>query len=595
MKPKWFSRYAKVRVRRKIKDTKKNVEQAQTNAADHIDRHVVRRWKKFGDVRRFVLGWMTLVFILTAGVLAQRSTLAQYYQVELPAEGGTYIEGVVSEVTNLNPIFASTAADRAASRLMFNRLVRYDKTSTISPDLATSWEVNDDETIYTFNLREGVFWHDGIEFTSKDVVFTFEAIQHPDTRSPFNQSWQDITVQAPDERTVTFTLPNPFPPFIHSVEAIGILPAHLLEELPPNELRAAQDFNLEPIGTGPFRFEELFIEGNEGQVNLVRSDEHYLGRPLLQRFVLKAYSDHETMITEFKNGELSAIAGIRTIDFDQLGPEGNWTSYDLPLFSNTFAFFNNSNETLSSKDLRRALVSATDRDAIFEVLRWRAPASEGPLLSGQLGYSPDLKQPSFNKDRAADLFERAGWERGDDGIRRNEDGEELTLNLVSQDADEYPLIARELQRQWRELGVLLNVEHVSGEDLQQTHIVPHNYDILLLGVEIGVDPDVFVYWHSSQAQVGGFNLSEYKDATVDEALEAGRTRLDEELRAAKYEAFLTRWQRDTPALAIFRPTFHYVQLNVAGGFEPANIAEASDRYADVQLWTINTEVVNKPY
>lgn len=594
MKPKWLSRYAKLRFRRQIKNTKENVTEAQTNAAQQIDRHLVRRWKKFGEVRRFVIGWLALVFILTAGVLAQRITLAQYYQTELPAEGGAYLEGVVADITNLNPIFASTAADRAATQLIFSSLVRYDETSTVSPDLATSWTIDKEETTYTFNLREDVFWHDGVPFTARDVVYTFEAIQHPDTRSPLNQSWQDITVQAAGDYTVTFTLPNPFPPFIHSLVSVGIIPAHLLDQLPPNELRAAQDFNLQPVGTGPFRFDELFTETEEGQVDLVRSEEYHNGRPQLERFSIKAYDDHETMIEAFKDGQLSAIAGVRAIDFDQLGPEGNWTIYDLPLFSNTFAFFNNSNPILEQREVRRALVHATNRDAIFEALNWRSPATEGPLLSGQLGFDPDLKQPSFNQNRAAQLLDEAGWKRDDDGLRRK-GGQVLELQLVTQNADEYPLVARELQRQWRELGIVLKPELVSGEDLQQSHIIPHNYDILLLGVEIGVDPDVFVYWHSSQAQVGGFNLSEYENPIADEALEAGRTRLDEDLRAAKYEAFLRQWQKDTPALSVFRPTFHYVQLNVAGGFTPGNIVEPADRYANVRAWTINTEIVNKPY
>ncbi|MDX1765672.1 MAG: ABC transporter substrate-binding protein, partial [Candidatus Saccharimonadales bacterium] len=389
----WSSRYAKLRFRRRIKKTKKNVEQAQADAAETLDKHIVRRWKKFNEVKRFIAGWMILVLILTLGVLTQRTSLAQYYQAELPAEGGIYNEGLVSDITNLNPIFASTAADKAAASLIFSGLVRYDDTSTISPDLAKSWTVNEEETIYTFTLRDDIFWHDGIKITADDVVFTFEAIQHPDTRSPLNQSWQDITVQALDEQTVTFTLPNPFPPFIHSVEGVGILPSHLLEELAPNELRAAQNFNLQPVGSGPFRFEELFVEQEEGQINLVRSEEYHLGRPSLERFVIRAFSDHEEMIMAFKDGELAGIAGVRTIDFEQLGPEGNWTVYDMPLFNNTMAFFNNSNEILKDKNVRKALVHATDRDAIFEELRWSAPATEGPLLSGQLGFDPDSMQP----------------------------------------------------------------------------------------------------------------------------------------------------------------------------------------------------------
>jgi peptide/nickel transport system substrate-binding protein len=587
-------RITKFKFKRKIKDTKSNVGEVGAQTAEKIDRHLVRRWRKFVTVRRFIVGWLSLVTILTLGVLAQRSLLAGYYQSQQPAAGGAYVEGIVGEITNLNPMFSTTAPDKAASKLIFSGLVKYDETSTITPDLARSWEVNDDETIYTFYLKDDIYWHDGIQFTAADVKFTFDAIQHPDSRTPLNQSWQDIAVQTLDDFTVTFTLPNSFPPFVHSLEGVGILPNHLLGELPPNELRAAKDFNLNPIGTGPFRFEELFLDDNEGQINLFKSEEYRYGAPQLTRFIIKAYTDHETMIEDFKAGELSAMAGIRTDDFDELGPEGSWTIYDMPLFNNTMAFFNNTNPKLEDADVRKALVLGTNRDMIFETLKWRSPATTGPLISGQLGYDPKLRQPKFNPDRAKKLLDEAGWKLADDGLRYKK-GELLQLDLVSQNADEYPNIVAELQKQWRKIGVQLNSKLVSREDLQQAYIIPHSYDILLIGVSIGVDPDVYVYWHSSQSGVGGFNLSEYKNSVADEALEAGRTRLDEELRTVKYETFQKQWIKDNPALALYRPTFHYVQLNVAKGFDPGNIVEPSNRYANVHTWTINTEILNKPY
>lgn len=576
----------RLRVRRHIRLTRRGVEQVQSQMGEQLDKHVVRRWQKFVDVRRFVLGWLILIGLLTAGVLIQSRGLADHYLSHVPARGGTYTEGVVGEVANLNPIFATTSPERAAAALLFEPLLRYNEQTRLTGALAASWSVNRPQTVYTLKLREGVVWHDGQPITSQDVIFTFDSIQHPDTGSPLNQSWRDIKVEAPDERTVVFRLPNPFTPFLHSLTRVGILPRHVLGQVEPKELRT-HPFNLQPVtGSGPFVFANVSLERSHGQIRLKASDDYYLGQPKLEEILIQTFEDHEQLVAAFNEGSVTGAAGFRIGDLDRLEGSRDTQIHTNPLYNNVMLFFNNSRGSLKDRKLRRALSQATDQKAIFDLVAKAYASSDAPLLADQLGYKEDLSQLGYDPKAAAKTLDELGWKLSEDGFRRNKDGQVLELSLVTQSSDEYPLIAEAIQRQWREAGIQLKLEFVSPANLQQDWIQPHAYQLLLMGIDQGVDPDVFVYWHSSQARVGGFNLSEYKNSLVDSALEAGRTRQDRLLRSAKYQAFLKQWRQDAPAIALYRPTAIYAQVGSAAGFRAERLADPVDRFLGVTNWTI---------
>lgn len=586
------NRSTRLRWRRRLRSTNKNVQEAQRQAAEHLDKHVVRRWQKFTDVRRFVVSWLLLIGLLLIGVALQAANLGQFYQETVRASGGIYTEGVVGEIKNLNPIFATSAPDRTASRLLFDPLIKYDDEANLDPALALSWEVNDERTVYTLHLRTDAKWQDGQPVTSADVVYTFFAIQHQDTGSPLQRSWQSVKVDAPDSSTVVFTLPNPFTPFLHSLPRVGILPEHILGDVPLTELRA-HPFNLSPtVGNGVFNFSSMALEENSGQIRLTRNEQYYGGAPRLNEFIVQSFIDHEEMVAAFKEGTIMGASGLRTNDLVEVEATNDHQLHTPRLFNNVMLFFNLSDAPFNNKDFRIALTRATSTRAVFERLNRRYPESEAPLLTGQLGYSANRTQLGADAKAAAKLLDKLGWKVGTDGLRAKGD-KPLELTLLAQNSDDYPIVAEELQRQWRELGIVLKLEFVSPDDLQQNHIAPHTYSLLLLGIDLGVDPDVFVYWHSSEARVEGFNLSEYKNAVVDAALEAGRTRLDTPLRRVKYQAFLQQWRLDAPAVALYRPVFFYAQLEIVDGFTSKAMPDPIDRLNRVENWTILTEEVNQ--
>lgn len=580
----------KLFLRKRVRKTKKNVEVAQEATIDTVDKHVVRRWGKLRDVRRFVIGWLVLVLVLSLGVWLQGTVLKSYYAEDAPAYGGTYFEGSVGEFTSLNPIFAVTPVDTSVAKLTFSSLLKYDDSNKLIGDLASEWSVDDDKVIYTVTIRDDVYWHDGEKLTADDVVFTYKAIQRPETKSPFADSWKGIEIQAIDEYTVSFSLPNTYTPFPHSLTG-GIIPKHILGDIAYGELRSS-NFNFAPIGSGPFIFERLAISTMPAQAILSQNDDYYLGRPYLDEIVIEAYEDREKMLTAFKDGELSAASALRSSDLASIEEMSSANILDYPLFNQVFIFLNNKDPLLKDSTVRRALVYATDKQAVFASLNSRYPIADSPLIKGQLGYSTKLIQPKFNLKKANEILEEAGWKRAEDGIRVK-NGKQLQVSIVSQSSDEYPPVLAEIQKSWYEAGIATNLDFVDEQDFTRNYIAPHEYQALAFGITQGVDPDVFVYWHSSQARKDGFNLSNYKSAQSDIALEAGRTRSDPKLRTVKYEAFLEEWMRDNPAIALYRPVFSYAIRDNVKGIESQDISAPVDRFNNITKWSVSTELVDK--
>jgi peptide/nickel transport system substrate-binding protein len=210
-----------------------------------------------------------------------------------------------------------------------------------------------------------------------------------------------------------------------------------------------------------------------------------------------------------------------------------------------------------------------------------------PFLTGQVGYDPSVTQQKFDKQAAEALLTSDGWVRNQQGIRIK-DGKPLRFTITAADNAEYRQVTRELERQWDAVGADVRVD-VQDPTEFQTSLTSHNYDVLVYGITIGVDPDVFVYWHSSQADVRSaqrLNFSEYNNKKVDTSLEEGRTRLDPTLRAVKYKPFLQNWQQDAPAVGLYQPRSLYITNGTVDGLSEATLNSPIDRLNNVHNWQI---------
>lgn len=585
----------RLRTRRKVRKQRKQMEGAATQADYSLNTLFFKRLWRLQNVRRFFLGWTTLVIALAVGAIWQVRALDQFYLTTVPANGGIYREGMIGSFTTANPLFAVSPADSSVARLVFSGLFTLSPTGELEPNLASDISVDDDGLVHTVTLRDDVRWHDGEVFTAEDVVKTYELIQNPEVRSPLEPSWDAVKVAALDEYTVTFTLPNVLSSFKFSL-VNGIVPAHIMNTIDPADLRSSTFNTVTPIGTGPFTFDNVEVVGSNAdtryeKVTLQRNDDYYFSPPKIDGMVIRSYRIEDPMIKAFENKEISAMVGLYSVSDQLIDGRDELQEFSTPTTSSVMLFLNNGTDPLNNKTIRRALAHGTDTDALRSSVSYPLVKVDSPFLRSHFAYDPDKTQTSFDVEKANELLEQEGWVRGEDGIRRKED-RRLSLRLVSQSLTEYASVSAELQKQWQRIGVELEAVLQPEADIQSGAIAQHNYEVLLYGIALGPDPDVFAYWHSSQADPRvrtRLNLSEYENATADEALEAGRTRFDTELRKSKYQPFLDAWIDDVPAIALYQPRFLYVVQGPLEGYRSGQFTNAVDRFYTVTDWQIRRE------
>ncbi|MFO0971310.1 MAG: peptide ABC transporter substrate-binding protein [Candidatus Saccharimonadales bacterium] len=562
----------------------------QAKSSQHLKTHVLKRTTRIAGLRRFIAGWLILVLFMSVATLATLVQLTRESRSNAPENGGTYTEGLIGTINNLNPLFNSGSVDESVTKLMFNSLFRYDTSGALVPDAAKEIQVDESRKVYTVTLRQDVRWHDGQPLKAEDVAFTINTIQNPATRSTLFASWQGVVVKAVDDWRITFELPAPFAPFPNAL-TVPIIPKHALENFKPDHLRTA-DFNTSPIGTGPFVFNALRNEGvKEQQIELKRNPHYFRGSPRLERFVLHTYPDDEHLSSALKQREITAAVDLKSDTVEAFAKDGSIRPTDIPLNSGVFAFFKTSQPILADANIRVALAKAIDRQAILQLFKARYTPLKTPLLPSQLGFDSSFLQQT-NVAEAEQKLDAAGWLKQPNGIRVK-DGQPLEFGLTTVNTAQYSALASELQKQWANIGVSIKPQLLTPEQLQQNALAAHAYDILLYGVSLGYDPDVYAYWHSSQARSGGLNFSEWKSGRADASLEVARTRLEPVLRQARYRTFLDEWLNSAPAVALYQPRVNYAYHQNAAGFVAFPSTNASERLTNVEEWTVNTRSVDR--
>jgi peptide/nickel transport system substrate-binding protein len=585
-----IDRVTKLRWRRRIRSGQRQVEDLGSQAEQGLEQHLIKRMSRLGRVRRFIATWVALIVLLFGGLFIQIRKLQSYYLTDQPAPGGIYSEGILGSFTNANPIYAVGSVDSSVSRLVFSGLFKFNDQNQLIGDLAKAYTVDERGITYTVTLKDNLVWQDGAPLTADDVVFTYTTIQNPDAKSPLASSWQGIQVTAVNKQTVTFVLPSILSAFPYSMTN-GIIPKHVLGKVSPDQMRSVLFNTNNPIGSGPFKWDAIEIVGNqeddrEQRIAFKSNDTYINGRPKLDSFVIRSFVNENRMREAFKKGELNGVVGFSKMPKD-LVEDNSVRAYNIPLNSQVVLFMKNSAPIFADQKIRQAISFGLDLGSVRASADTPVIPSDSPLLSTQLGYDKGLVQKTGNIEQAAKLLDEAGWKVNEKG-RRVKDGQELTFSLTTQNDVTYETVAKNIKKQLDALGINMEIIALRDNELQSALAV-HDYDALLYGISLGPDPDVFAYWHSSQADLRSpnrLNFSEYKSTVADKSLEAGRTRSEPETRAIKYRPFLDAWSKEAPAIALYQPRFLYVVREPLANFNPTRLNTGTDRYNEVNQWMI---------
>ncbi|KKT70818.1 MAG: hypothetical protein UW66_C0037G0005 [Candidatus Moranbacteria bacterium GW2011_GWF1_44_4] len=555
-------------------------------------------WQKifqaFSSRERFTVNILILVIIvsLTGTVLG----FYFHFTKKVPIPGGEYIEGIVGQPLYVNPVLAgSNDADADLASLIYSGLFKYGSDGKLIADLAESYEVSEDKLTYTIHLKKDVKWHDGESFTADDALFTVQVIQDPIYKSPLRQSWQGVGAEVSDENTIRFILQTPYAFFLNNL-TVGILPRHIWESVAPGNFPLAE-YNLRPIGTGCYRFSDFEKDG-EGNIlsYTLEANENYYGqKPFITSMQFSFFFDEDSLLQAYNDKQVFGMSYISPARLADLKSKrsSNILSINIPRY---FAFFFNQQKSkvLANREVRKALSLAIDRQAIIrDILSGEGKEIFSPISPGTFGFTDDVKKFEFDAGKANETLENDGWKKGDDGFRKK-DNLPLEFSLVTTDWPDLAETADMLKQQWEAVGAKVNVESLPVvADIQQNYIRPREYDALLFGQVLGVDPDPYAFWHSSQTRDPGLNLALYSNQNVDKILEKIRLETDEGKRAELLKEFQQTVTDDVPALFLYSPNYLYVVNKKVEGISIRSMVTPDKRFSNVENWYVKTKRVRK--
>ena len=407
----FFDRTTKLRWRRRIRRSRQQVEEFGTQAEDNLEKQFFNRLSRLTRVRRFVAAWVLLFILLIGGVLYQTRILGRYYLKPTPADGGIYSEGILGTFTNANPIYVASSVDNSVERLVFSGLLKYDQDNKLVGDLAEGFTVDARGTNYTVTLKKNLVWHDGKPLTADDVVFTYKLIQTPDAKSPLFNSWNGISVTKVDARTISFVLPSILSAFPHSLTN-GIIPKHILEGTPTAQLRSLAFNTTKPVGSGPFKWEAVEVTGanpdaREQRIGLIPNENYVGGKPAVDKMIIRTFQDEKRLASAFKKREVNAVAGLSTVPKD-FSEDLSIREYNIPLSSEVMVFFKNSSAVFSDIKVRQAMSYATNPSEVIDAINRPVLPATGPLIRGQVGFDPTIKQNTSNPEQAQKMLDETG-------------------------------------------------------------------------------------------------------------------------------------------------------------------------------------------
>ena len=560
------------------------------NSKEHVKENLIGHISHVKNVRLFVLEWVLLILAILLFATVQSVWYSESYAVETYTDGGNFTEGTLGKITTMNPLFATTFSEEALSRLMFARLAEVDYSGHTGAGLAETITSNTTGDEWTVRLRQNLKWSDGDDLTTEDVLYTVNTIKSASLKSNFSNKLNGVTVRQSEDGSLVFKLENTNA-FFESNLNFPILPAHILKDVKPEQLNEHKLFT-KPISSGPFVFKATQTIGNEGEkvVYLNRNQNYYKGKTLLDSFSVHAFLTTDAIKASLKSGSITATGSLPSRYTTELLNEKSLKEQQTTVNYGVFAFLNTtstSNTALQDKAFRQAL---------------RQGFNYGNLLSGLNGEQA-LKFPITEQQAKTLSFPEAATTNVTEAKSKLDNFKAnkpeyfgADLRIVTVKGDKYmEEIANRLGEQLKSLGVPNQVAaYEASQDFTLNVLRPRNYDILIYEIAMGADPDVVPYYHSAEATENGYNLSNYKNATVSNLILSARNTIDISLRDAKYRKFLEIWLDEVPSIALYQSSLPYfMNKNVRAFSADQHLVSGEDRFNDIINWSVKKTFKNR--
>lgn len=516
------------------------------------------------------------LFVLTATVVVWFFIINT--TKEVPARGGTLRIGLAGQPTSLNPLLAIEEAEKDMAHLLFSPLSEI--TEIIEPTkIGGAWSVR---------LKENLTWHDGKPVTSDDIIFTGEQIQDPSTQSPLFSLWQGVKFERLSEREVIITPPPRSSPllFEQNIKRLFLIPKHIFSSIPPQNW-SLSDYNLRPIGNGPYRFEKMvlkndgFLENYTLRAFTQGSTEH---APYIQTILVHFFKDVDQLEDGFRYGKVDSLGGIDPYEAKSIGRSAQTILYPTPGY---YAVFINQsqNDLLRSVGVRKALSQAASReDLVSSILNGYGTPIIAPSVT-----STEQKSPG-----SPEILSTAGWTKNSEGkLERLLGGQPEVAKPIVLTVPELPFLentARSLKTSWENLGFTVTIKVVPLDTITEEVVPRRDYQMLLFGNIPQPQEDLYPFWHSSQIFHPGLNLSLYKNLQLDGLLSKVRTTTSSIDRVPPLKEISQILEEEVPAIFLYSPSYVHLATKQLRGVRPSeSFLFPEDRFSDVSNWHLRTK------
>jgi peptide/nickel transport system substrate-binding protein len=545
--------------------------------------------------KNLIITLITIMVILGLVLIAKARNILF---VSRPIPGGTWTEGIVGSPRFINPVLAVSNVDRDLTSIVHSGLVKRMPDGTYAGDLADSYEIDKSALNYTFVIKDDAEFHDGSKVTADDVVYTIDRIKDPIEKSPRSIEWQGVTVRAVDEKTVLFTLKQPFNDFL-DIATVGIIPKSVYGKYSADAFTQAKE-NIEAIGAGPYKIKSVTTKKNMPKsITLVKA---YSGRDTgyISKIVFNFYDSEQEAISALNSGEIDHLGSVTAKEAGELKKKG----YDVSLasFPRLYGVFFNTKKSgiLMQPRVTDIIASSINKKNIIDsVLNGFGNTVDSPIPNN---ISQRVSMP-YKEIDVEKTLKSQGWELGEDSIwektistikpgskKAEKSTEKLAFVITTSDTPELRMGAEEIAKELKNHGILASVASFDSTTLEEK-IRTRDYEALYYGIQISRESQVYAFWHSSQREHPGLNISGYTNAKADAALEELQKETDEDTRISLWRKFISAFYTDMPAVFIYSPSYVYIHKEKPVFDIVGNIHSASDRFINIKDWYLETEKV----
>ena len=464
-------------------------------------------------------------------------------------KGGILVNAMIGEPSNLIAMIAGDSASSTIAGNIFNSLIKYDEKLNHAPELAKKWVISPDQKTITFTLKDNLVWADGTPLTSEDVLFTWQLVTDPNTRTPYASDYLLVKkASAPDKNTFEVTYEETYAPAIDTWASLHILPKHLLKDEDINNTY----FSRKPTGSSYYQLNK-WVSGQ--QVSLKSNTNSSQGLPQIEQLISRIIPDTSSQFLELTADNIDLMS-INPIQYQRVFPARKDMLEKINLYKElgngyTYLGFNLKKAPFNDVNVRQAINYAIDKDEVIKgVLLGLGEPIASPYKPGTRWNNPNLQPYPYSPKKALDLLKKAGYEKNEDGYFEK-NGKVLAFEILTNQNKQREMTAVLVQRRLKEIGIEVTIRVLEWASFINQYIRTGDFNAVVLGWSLSLDPDQFNIWHSSQQGPGQFNFIGYENSKVDKLLELGRKELDANKREKIYHQFSEHLLNDSPIVYLY--------------------------------------------